>query len=59
MPRSLSGLGATLIGWLAIVSQSWALVGAPVPEIDTTGALTGLAVLGGVLAVVAERKRQR
>jgi len=48
-------LGATLLGWLAVATQSWAV--AAVPEIDATGALTGLAVLAGVLAVVAERKR--
>ena len=52
-------LGATLLGWLAVATQSWAVIAPPaaVPEIDATGALTGLAVLAGVLAVVAERKR--
>jgi hypothetical protein len=29
------------------------------PEIDATGALTAMALLSGVLAVVAERKRQK
>ena len=53
-------LGATLLGWLAVATQSWASVTPPAavaPEIDATGAITGLAVLAGVLAVVAERKR--
>jgi hypothetical protein len=54
-------VGATLLGWLAAVSQSLAAppptVG--VPEIDATGALTGLAILAGMLAVVAERRRQK
>ena len=58
MLRSVGAIGAALIGCLGITAQSWASI-APVPEIDATGALTGLAVLAGVLAVVAERKRQK
>ena len=55
-------VGATLFGWLAAASQVWAVAVPPtdvrVPEIDATGALTGLAILAGVLAVVAERRRR-
>jgi len=52
--------GATLLGWLAVATQSWAVPEVvAAPEIDATGALTGLAVLAGVLAVVAERRRQK
>jgi hypothetical protein len=57
MNLRIASIGAVLIGWFAISSQSWASIS--VPEIDATGALTGLAVLAGALAVVAERRRQR
>jgi hypothetical protein len=61
MKRILEALGAALVGWLAFSGQVLAIVdnGTAVPEIDATGALTGLAVLGGLLALVAERKRQK
>jgi hypothetical protein len=60
MLRSFGAIGAALIGCLTIAAQSWASVGpGPVPEIDATGALTGLAMLAAVLALVAERKRQK
>jgi len=58
MLRSFGAIGAALIGCLTIAAQSWASVG-PVPEIDATGALTGLAMMAAVLALVAERKRQK
>jgi hypothetical protein len=58
MKASLGALGAALIGWLGLGSQVWA-VSVSSPEIDATGALTAMALLSGVLAVVAERKRQK
>jgi hypothetical protein len=48
---------AVLVGWFGINSQLWAPTA--IPEIDSTGVLTGLAVLAGVLAVVAEHRRQK
>ena len=57
MKDRIASIGAVLIGWFAISSQSWASVG--VPEIDAAGALTGLAALAGVLAVVAEHRRRK
>jgi hypothetical protein len=58
MKSRIASISAVLVGWFAFTSQSWAST-APVPEIDGTGVMTGLAVLAGVLALVAERKRQR
>jgi hypothetical protein len=58
MKPSLGAIGATFAGWLGISSQLWA-VGVAAPEIDATGALTGLAMLAGVLTLVAERKRRK
>jgi hypothetical protein len=60
MITRLGTIVAVLIGWFGINSQLWApppTVG--IPEIDSTGVLTGLAVLAGVLTVVAERRRQK
>jgi hypothetical protein len=57
MRGRIASISAVLIGWFAVSSQSGA--SNFVPEIDATGALTGLAVLVGVLAVVAERNRQK
>jgi len=59
MKASLGTLGAALIGWLGLSSQVLAAPPIGAPEIDATGALTALAMLSGVLAVVAERKRQK
>jgi hypothetical protein len=60
MNRLVGTLNATLLGWLTIGGQLWAQpTPSAVPEIDATGILTGLAVLAGVLAVVAERQRQK
>jgi hypothetical protein len=58
MKGRIASIGTVLISWLATGTHVWASIG-PVPEIDATGAFTGLAVLVGVLAVVAERKRQK
>ena len=50
------------------ISSAWAVVKCPptrnkrcntVPEIDSTGALPALALLGGVLAVINERRRRK
>jgi hypothetical protein len=61
MKRLFGAFSVALAGWLAMSSQVLAAFdnGFAVPEIDATGALTGLAVLGGLLALVAERKRQK
>ena len=58
MIKHLLSIIALLFGWFGLNSQLWAPT-APVPEIDATSALTGLAVLAGVLAVVAEHRRQK
>jgi hypothetical protein len=49
------------------ISSAWAVVCPPtsnkrcnkVPEIDSTGELPALALLGGVLAVINERRRRK
>ena len=53
----MTSIWAILLGWHEVATQSRAAAVAA-PEIDATGALTGLAVLAGAPAVVAERRRQ-
>jgi len=53
----MTSIWAILLGWHEVATQSWAAAAAA-PEIDATGAVTGLAVLAGAPAVVAERRRQ-
>jgi hypothetical protein len=59
MITRLGTIAAVLVGWFGINGQLWAPAQVPIPEIDSTGILTGLAVLAGVLTVVAERRRQK
>lgn len=67
--RWKTGSILVLIMMLVGISSAWAKKGggscghghrpACVPEIDATGALPALALLGGVLAVINERKRRK
>jgi hypothetical protein len=59
MNSRLATIAGILVGWFGINSQLWAPPIAAAPEIDSTGVLTGLAVLAGVLTLVAERNRQK
>jgi hypothetical protein len=53
----MTSIWAILLGWHEVATQSWAAAVAA-PETDATGGVTGLVVLAGVPAVVAERRRQ-
>jgi hypothetical protein len=66
-------LGVVLLALLASSSNAWAKTNSPgcknsspsahnpncVPEIDASGTLPALALLGGVVALVRERKRRK
>jgi hypothetical protein len=48
-------VAATLVGLLGVCGQALAQ---SAPEIDATGGLTAIAMLSGILALVAERNRR-
>jgi hypothetical protein len=57
MKKMFAPVAVTLVGLLGVFGQ--ALADAPgAPEIDSTGGLTAIAMLSGILALVAERNRR-
>ena len=51
---SIAALGTTIIS-----VTSTAFASAPVPEIGGTGSLAALVIVGGIAAVILERRRRK